>query len=264
MYIMQDPVQKKIFALFILIVCGFVLYWIFEFVFPPTDPLSSLEPITTRTNSNPLFEGDSLNAPLASISTMSNLTNGVIVDASKELISSLQITTSTSKEDLLEALKNATTSPISESLLRKYMSPDQIGLVTVVSDSDISLVKDSPSALSTYAVGYRDTLLSISEIDISKLSSTLNSFMATKDASDLDSIVQKYENIYSALRQLQVPQSRAVFHKNNLIYFGSMVSVLKSIRLYDTDPVRAYIAAQYFPQVVAQWGPISQDIIKYN
>lgn len=266
---MQDSVQKKIFAIFILVVCGFVLYWVFQFAFPSSDNFAHTPDSTvTRTATSSSLFGESslgyLDVPLVNASSMPNLTNSVVVDASNDIVSSLKISSSTNSADILEALKNATTSPLSEALVEKYMSPDQIGLVTSVSDADISLVKDSPSALSTYAIGYRDTLLSISDIDVSKISTSLNSFMNTKETGDLDSIIQKYENIYSALRKLAVPQSRADFHKNNLIYFGSMISVLKSIRLYDADPVRAYIAAQYFPQVVAQWEPISREIIKYK
>ncbi len=263
---MENHLQKKIFIVFILVVFCFLLYWVFQSVFPSIPPSVISRPISS-TSTDSLFQENSLNPSgvySSSTAALPNLTSGVITDASKDLLSSLQLASSTSKEDLLDALKNSATSSINEALLQKYMNPEQIGLVISVPDLEIKIVKDSETSLATYAKGYRDALLSFSDVNMNDISSALDAFLNTRNTSELDSLLQKYENVNTILRTLQVPQSRVSFHKKNLVYFGDMASVLRSIRVFDSDPMRAYIAIQYLPQVVAQWEPISNEIIKYK
>ena len=258
---MQDSSQKKIFILFIVVACGFVLYWVFQFVFPSVSPYSSSSSqVVSSSSSNPLFQENnlsSLDSLLKDAPSATNLTKGLITDMSQELISSMKSASSTKKEDLLSAIQKSGVSNISDATLQKYVTADKLGFISNIPDTEVHIISSSTQAQTLYKNEYGTAVSPFSSISPTAVNSAFTSFIQNGDPAGLDNLIQTYDNIYANLKKLQVPENDASFHKETMKFFANLIIILRGVREYQDDPLKAYLLGQQLGSVSDEWNNIT-------
>ncbi len=260
---MVDSSQKKFFFVFLFVVILFVGYWLFDALY--SRGVASPHEILSASSSSPFF-GDALTGGQVGFipsGFSSNLTQEAITDISKDIIASLQGASSTSQEDLLNQLQQSGLNSLSPETLNAYATPDTLGLIQEIPDSEISLSSDSSaSAVTTYKQAYTDAIKPlaqlISESDVQK---TLNSFVKDNDTQDLDRFIQTYDTVYNALRSVPVPQSAVALHKESMRFFANEKVIFMGVRGYKEDPLRAYLLGEQLTQLSDVWQNI---LTQYN
>ena len=174
-----------------------------------------------------------------------------------------QASASTSPQSVLDSVDVNSLGDISS--LADSFSVSDLGLVSSVDVSQLHVVTDSPDAISSYwaAYGSELNLFSTSVADPTALQNAFNTAVQSGDFSALNTLVSDYQNIYTAILQTEVPQSLVDFHIKNIVFFSNMVTILKGLAHYQTDPVKAYVLSDYFPHLLDTWNEIESFIAKY-
>ncbi len=257
---MQDPIQKKIFIVFIFVVCGFLLYWIAWFIIPTSSTPALSEVVSTSSSTNPLFQQNnisSLSSLLKDAPSPINLTKGLVNDMSQELISSMKLASSTKKEDLLSAIQKSGVSNISDATLQKYVSADKLGFVSTIPDSEIQTVPSSTQAQTLYKSEYGNAVSPFSSTSPVAINSVFTSFVQGGDSAGLDNLIQTYDNIYANLKKVRVPENDVLFHKENMKFFANLIVIFRGVREYQDDPLKAYLLGQQLSSVSDEWNNIT-------
>ena len=259
---MQDFSQKKIFILFLLVACGFVLYWIFQFVFPSLSlrPSNSSQVVSSSSSTNPFFQENnlsSLDSLLKDAPSPTNITKGLITDMSQELISSMKSASSTKKEDLLSAIQKSGVSNISDATLQKYVTADKLGFISNIPDTEVHIISSSTQAQAFYKNEYGKVASLFSSVSPAAINAAFTSFIQNGDSAGLDNLIQTYDNIYAGLKKLQVPENDASFHKETMKFFANLIIIFRGVRDYQDDPLRAYLLGQQLDSVSNEWNNIT-------
>ena len=261
---MHDPAQKKIFIIFVAVVCCFVAYWVIALMLPNA---RSSEPVVVSSSSSPtstpLFFGESAIGSLGgmnfSTTSTPNLTQTLIHDVSQEVNVSLQSASSTSKEDLLQAIQKAGVTNLDATTLQKYTSPDKLGLIQSIPDSAVRMgAASSTQAIADYKNAFMTATTPLSSFMTasSSLNDVLGPFMKNGDSSKLDNLIQTYQNIYTELQSIPVPPSAVLLHKDALQFFYNGAIIFMGIRDYQNDPLKAYILSSQAGDLSTLWGRI--------
>lgn len=253
---MLESSQKKFFIIFVIVVAAFVGYWIFDALYSKS--ISSPRSVDGAATDQSPFFGSALTGGQGSIissSPVSNLTQDVITDLSKDLIASLQDASSTSKEDLLAQLQRSGGGAVTSQTLNTYATPEKLGLVQDIPDSEISIHTDtSISALAAYKDAYTNAIQPLARLVTgADVQAALNAFIQNNDTEDLDNLIKTYDTIYASLRAVSVPRSVVLFHKDTLKFFANEKIVFLGIRGYKDDPLRAYLLGEQLEPLSVMW-----------
>ncbi|MCL5011873.1 MAG: hypothetical protein M1320_00405 [Patescibacteria group bacterium] len=259
---MHDPAQKKIFVVFVIVVCCFVAYWVIAFGIPHPNSSGSVTTLNSSSSTPAFFNENALGSlRVVNFSTTStpNLTQSLIQDVSQEVNVSLQTASSTSKEDLLQAIQKSGVTNLDATTLQKYASPDKLGLIQSIPDTLIRIdTSSSTQAIINYKNAFMTATAPLSSFitATSSLDDVFNSFMKDGDATKLDNLIQTYQNIYTELQSISVPSRVVLLHKNALQFFYNGAIIFMGIRDYQNDPLKAYILSSQAGDLSTLWGQI--------
>jgi len=260
---MQDPAQKKIFVIFIVVVFAFVVYWVVAFALPHAEVSSSVTSLSSSSSTMPPSFQENALGTIGGIggivSSTQNLTKNLITDVGNEIVSSMKLASSTNKEDLLGAIQKSGITSLDDATLQKYVTPDKLGLVQDIPDSALHIGTDnSPQAITTYKNLFITATTPLS--DIMSASSSVNtiftSFMKNGSTEKLDNLIQTYQNIYNTLQKTTVPPKAVLLHKNAMKFFVNSSVIFLGIRGYQNDPLKAYILSEQMGDLPTVWNQV--------
>lgn len=245
---------KKIFVIFLCITGAFVVLWFLKDVSLRTPSPKELVKNTVEERGG--NEGQPYTLAPTPEAKRENLTEKVIANSSKDFY--LQLVAgeaTTSKELLIDKIKNGEFKDIAS--ISKFLTPDQIGFVTSTQES--ILVQDPASSvdINVYKNSYGELINQIDTGDFAKNSTTiLNDVIKNNNTQRLDDTIKEYYSIYNALLKVKTPRIYVEFHKQVLVALKNIIVFLESMRSYKEDPIRAYIAAEYYASLGASWDAI--------
>ncbi len=261
---MHDPAQKKIFVIFVIVVCCFVVYWVIAFGIPHPNSSGSITTLDSSSSTPAFFNENalgSLGGSVFSATSTPNLTQSLIQDVGQEVNVSLQAASSTKKEDLLQAIQNSGVTNLDAATIQKYTSPDKLGLIQSIPDSLLHI--DTSSSTQTIA-NYKNAFMTAtaplsSFVASTSLNDAFNSFVGDGNSTKLDNLIQTYQNIYTELQSISVPSRAISLHKNALLFFYNGAVVFMGIRDYQNDPLKAYLLGSQLDSVPDLWDNITNQ-----
>ncbi len=259
-------IQKKYLLIFFIAAIVFVGYWFLEgWVFSGATSHNTTSPghISVVATSSPYILSNTYNTGsstvlLAASPQPSNLTQQVATDLQSQFVSQLVQQGATDTPSLLSKIQTGKFQNLSD--VSGQLTPSAIGIQTSINDSSLHIIDGASSSdITMYKQTYAGYLSSISAFSQVQIISALNSSFSGGDTTALDTLIQKYQNIRDGLLTMSVPRAFLSFHKENVLFFENMVIVFNALRNESTDPLSAYVALQYLPQLSSQWDVVSQD-----
>lgn len=221
---------------------------------------SSREDFSLSDQEEYTFEGSSYNTQTQPSNNQQNplffgnITDVVVNDIGSRFLSDIE---SLSQDDektneLIERIQNE---GISSDILSEDISPQSIGFINDLSDSDVRI---STSALPSDEDRYLESIDTIfSDLNLGEeqeiLRSALEKMTDDGDVSEIRRIASQYRNIIEALQNTPVPSYYLDFHKSIVIAFWNLSLFLDSMAQVDVDPIRTMVAVEYYPTIQQQW-----------
>ncbi len=259
--------QKKYFVIFFVAALAFVGYWLLEgWVFSgnhiaaPAQGEISVVPAT----STPYSLGNSYNTGssttlLAASPQPANLTQQIAQNLQSQFVSQLQQQGATDTPSLISKIQAGNFQNFSN--ISNQLTPDTIGVQTSIDDALLHIVDGASAAdITAYKAQYEQYLSGLATLSGSQITGALSGVFNGQDTGQLDMIIQSYQHVRDGLVSMHVPRTFLTFHKENVLFFENMVTVLTVLRNEQTDPLKAYVAVQYLPQLSSQWDVILQDV----
>lgn len=191
-----------------------------------------------------------------------NLTQRFVSDMSAQFMSQFNQDPNASVDTLLDRVSSLDLKSVDG--LSEQLTPEAIGLQLPVLDSQLSIVSDSDQSSAAYAKAYSQIVGRAADISNPKeVINAMSSAIQGRGAGDLKTLSVQYTAIKQDFLSLQVPRKAIAFHKRTIQFFGDMAMVMEAIAQSQQDPLRAYIAAGYFPRLAEEWDALT-TLLKKN
>lgn len=222
--------------------------------------LSSIEAIDPPSYYGEYRESFSYNTDVDATSSVpapvffGNVTDSVTQDISRELFVDIQSSVE-SDEKTSSLIKRIQEGGIDEDILTQNVSPQSIGFIESLDTTHMNLsLSQLPSDADRYMNGVGETLSRIDvETEVEFISHVLQEFVEKGDATQLNTLIAKYNSILQDIMSLPVPSQYVDFHEKMVVSFWNFSLFLDAISNIQTDPVRAFVAVEYFPTINQQW-----------
>jgi len=256
--------STTIFVLFAVFAVAFLSYWVLAggVSSPFTSSVAVLDEQSTTNSSLPLSSYFT-----STSSAMGDITSVVSNDISSQFVLQLGSVASasssaTSTAALIDSIDPNVVGTNPDAL--KNLTPDAAGILTKnqqVADK-LSLVPDSQQTRDAYWQAYNEVVLAGSvAFNSSDVTNALQAALqGNGDA--LSALVSQYRSIGQKLSSLRTPVSLADFHASNIRFFSNVATVFDAILHTQSDPLRAYIALEYFSTLGSDWDSIGSFLVK--
>ena len=191
-----------------------------------------------------------------------NLTQRFVSDMSAQFMSQFNQDPNASVDTLLDRVSSLDLKSVDG--LSEQLTPEAIGLQLPVLDSQLSIVSDNDQSSAAYAKAYSQIVGRAADISNSKeVINAMSSAIEGNNAGDLKTLSLRYIAIKQDLLSTQVPRKAVAFHKRTIQFFGDMAVIMEAIAQSRQDPLRAYIAVEYFPRLAEEWDTLT-TLLKEN
>lgn len=188
-----------------------------------------------------------------------NITNQASEDLSSKFISNINFDKASSAKELLDSIDF---NNLNSGSLEKIVGENALAFISEIKDSEIKISQDNSSqSLSKYKKDYDSAMEGIfSFLEKSKnIESSLSEVVEKDKTSKIDSALDIMKKGEKDLKNILVPSSLSDFHKKTLIFVGNFEIIFQSFRSYKEDPLKAFLALDYFSNVADQWDGITSD-----
>lgn len=219
---------------------------------------------------NPIIKapGDELpgTAPKGPRPLPENLTKALSSALAQQVVSG-KIDSFNQDGQILSAAELAKYPAIQQSIQQLMLAGDQLFAPEPIDDDRIKTTPDnSRAAIQKYAAEAAECPL-CREPGVPQISESEIFLKAARDNdfSDLNRNLEIYQAFYEKLKTLTVPTDLLPVWKKQLAIFSGMIKIYQAVKEVDADPLKANLALQYYPTVVAQlsdWLQSLSDIIK--